>query len=99
MVVMSWNEEEHTRIDYAECTDARCKNVDVNVGFQGLLDAGYPGETWTPNYESPKRGDQSVGDDLRSAWKAQLEREGKGRTAGTSLRDLIVSGSQPGSDE
>lgn len=88
-----WNEEEHSRIDYAECTDARCKNVDANVGFQGMLDFGYPGDTWTPNYEAPKRGNQPVGDDLRAAWKAQLEREGKHGTGGTSLRDVILGDS------
>lgn len=85
-----WDEAEHTRIDYAECTDANCMNVNVNVGYQGLTDIDY---TWTPAYLGPKRGNQSVGDDVRSAWKAQLEREGKHDTGGTSLRDLIFGGS------
>lgn len=81
-----WDEVEHTRIDYAECTDANCMNVNVNVGYQGLADVDY---TWSPAYERPARGNPSVGDDVRSAWRTQLEREGKHDTGGSSLRDFI----------
>lgn len=87
-----WDEEEHTRVDYAECTDANCMNVNVNVGYQGLTDVDY---TWSPAYERPGRGNQSVGDDVRSAWKTQLEREGKHDTGGSSLRDFIFGSSRP----
>lgn len=86
-----WNEEDHTRVDYAECTDANCQNVNVNVGFQGMTDVDY---TWTPAYLGPERGNQSVGDDVRSAWKTQLEREGKDSTGGTSLRDVVFGDSR-----
>lgn len=88
-----WNEEDHTETDYVECTDARCKNVDANVGFQGMTDVDYPGGTWTPTFGAPKRGNQSVGDDLRAAWKTQLEREGKHDTGGKSLRDVVFGDS------
>jgi hypothetical protein len=32
--------------------------------------------------------------DLRAAWKAQLEREGKLGTEGSSIRDLILGNAQ-----
>lgn len=62
--------------------DASCGNNDIcpsmaGVGFDGLAD------------ELERSSGTSVGGDVRSAWKAKLEREGK-RTAETgSVRDLI----------
>ncbi|MFN2497107.1 MAG: hypothetical protein ABR608_14565 [Pseudonocardiaceae bacterium] len=77
-----WSEEEQARIDIRECTDARCMNVDVNVGYQGLVE------------NSALSQSAGVGDDLRAAWKTKLAGEGKA-AAGTSLRDTIFG--SPGS--
>lgn len=72
-----WSEEEHTRTDIRECTDQHCMNVEVNCGFQGL------------DPDSPLSQSAAVSDDLREAWKAKLEGEGKPGTAKQSLRDII----------
>ncbi len=79
-----WSEEAHTRIDIHECTTARCMNVDVNVGFQGLA-AG-----------SPLSPAAAVGEDLRAAWRAKLDGEGKVGSGTTSLRDLVARSQGPG---
>ncbi|MGH3669621.1 MAG: hypothetical protein ACRDSH_03145, partial [Pseudonocardiaceae bacterium] len=60
-----------------ECTDQHCMNVEVNCGFQGL------------DPDSPLSQSAAVSDDLREAWKAKLEGEGKPGMAKQSLRDII----------
>ena len=72
-----WSEEEHTETDIRECTDQHCMNVEVNCGFQGL-DPG-----------SPLSQSAGVSDDLRAAWKAKLEGEGKSSSRTQSLRDIV----------
>jgi hypothetical protein len=59
-----------------------CKNMDA-VGFQGLADEG-----------GPTKGDTSVSKDVRSGWKAKLEREGKLSTQTGSVRDLVFGSSE-----
>jgi hypothetical protein len=76
-----WSEEEQARIDINECTDARCMNVDVNVGYQGLVENRVLSQT------------AGVGDELRTAWKTKLADEGK-TSAGTSLRDTIFGSAE-----
>jgi hypothetical protein len=73
----SWSEEEHTKTDIRECTDQHCMNVEVNCGFQGL------------DPHSPLSQSAGVSDDLRAAWKAKLEGEGKSSSGTQSLRDLV----------
>ncbi len=80
-----WSEEEHTQTDIRECTDQHCMNVEVNCGFQGL-DPG-----------SPLSQSAGVSDDLRAAWRAQLEGEGKSSSGTQSMRD-IVFGHAPAGD-
>lgn len=76
----AWSEEEHTKTDIRECTDAHCMNVEVNCGFQGLIP------------DSPLSQSAAVSDDLRAAWRAKLASEGK-PTSGQSLRDIIFRNS------
>ena len=76
-----WSAEEQERIDIRECTDARCMNVDVNVGYQGLVDNTVLSQA------------AGVGDDLRAAWRTKLAGEGKDST-GKSLRDTIFGSSE-----
>lgn len=78
----TWTAEEQARIDLNECTDARCMNVEVNVGYQGLVD------------DSVLSQSAGVGNDLRAAWKSKLAGEGK-QTTGKSLRDSIFGPSEP----
>ncbi len=40
-------------------------------------------------------GFHEAGDDLRAAWKAKLEREGKLHPEGESVRDLVLGSSEP----
>lgn len=75
-----WTEEYQAEVDARECSDARCMNVEVNCGFQGLVEGSYLSQS------------AGVSDDLRNAWKAKLAGEGKA-TSGTSVRDLVF-GSQ-----
>ena len=77
-----WSEEEHTKTDIRECTDQHCMNVEVNCGFQGL-DPG-----------SPLSQSAGVSDELRAAWRAKLDGEGK-PTAGTQSLQDIVFGTAP----
>ncbi|HEY6425463.1 MAG TPA: hypothetical protein VIY28_19910 [Pseudonocardiaceae bacterium] len=72
-----WSEDEHTKTDIRECTDASCMSVDVNCGFQGL-DPG-----------SPLSQAAAVSGDLRAAWKTKLESEGKATSGTKSLRDIV----------
>ncbi len=88
--------EEQTDLDIDECRHGVCKNVEVNVGLQGLIeDVSYTAGIWTPTFEAPPRGDPSVGDDLRAAWKTKLEREGKLDTKATSVKHVIAGSSEP----
>ncbi|MGH3931217.1 MAG: hypothetical protein ACRDTF_14715 [Pseudonocardiaceae bacterium] len=64
-------------IDVKECSDARCLNVEVNVGYQGLVDGSVLSQS------------ASVSSDLRAAWKAKLEGEGK-VSSGKSLGDTLL---------
>jgi hypothetical protein len=76
-----WDEEAHTRTDIRECTDARCMNVDVNVGYQGMVEGSVLSQS------------AGVSDGLRSAWKTMLRNEGK-TTSGKSLGETVF-GSKP----
>lgn len=78
-----WSEEEQARIDINECTDARCMNVDVNVGYQGLVDNSVLSQS------------AGVGDALRNAWKAKLQGEGKANPQSKSLRETIFGSADP----
>ncbi|MGH3902610.1 MAG: hypothetical protein ACRDTE_00150 [Pseudonocardiaceae bacterium] len=77
-----WTAEDQERIDNKECTDARCMNVEVNVGYQGLAD------------DSVLSQSAGVGNDLRAAWKTKLEGEGK-FSSGRSLRETVFGESEP----
>ncbi len=72
-----WSEEEHTKTDIRECTDQHCMNVEVNCGFQGLDEGSLLSQS------------AGVSDNLRAAWKAKLEDEGKASSGTQSLRDVI----------
>ncbi len=72
--------EEQTELDMDECRHGVCKNVEVNVGLQGLTeDVGSPA---------------SAGDDLAAAWNTKLQREGKQNAGTTSVRDLVAGSSE-----
>lgn len=71
-----WTVEEQERIDLNECTDARCMNVEVNCGYQGLDEDSFLSQS------------AAVGNDLRAAWKTKLVSEGK-RSSGKSLRETV----------
>lgn len=60
-----------------------CKSMD-NVGFGGLAESG----------DTPAKAQQSVGNNVRTAWKTRLEREGKLSTQTGSVRDLIFGSSE-----
>lgn len=71
-----WSAEEQELTDIRECTDARCMSVDVNVGYQGLVENRVLSQT------------AGVGDELRAAWRSKLTDEGKVST-GRSLRETL----------
>lgn len=77
----TWTVEEQEQIDLNECTDARCMNVEVNCGYQGLDEDSFLSQS------------AGVGDDLRTAWRTKLETEGKQRT-GKSLRETVFGTDQ-----
>lgn len=77
----TWTVDEQERIDLNECTDARCMNVEVNCGYQGL------------DEDSVLSQSAGVGDDLRTAWKTKLETEGK-KSTGKSLRETVFGAGQ-----
>ncbi|HEY6423656.1 MAG TPA: hypothetical protein VIY28_10510 [Pseudonocardiaceae bacterium] len=79
-----WKAQGQTSADVDEpCGNTTaCKSMD-SVGFQGLTD----------ELESPGKADPSVSNNLRSAWKTKLEREGK-LSSGTSLRDVVFGSSE-----
>lgn len=68
-----------------ETNSAGCKNVETNVGFQGLVD----------DFETPTRDNPSVSSNLRSAWQTKLEREGKQDSEATSIKDIVFGSSEP----
>ena len=80
-----WKAQGQTSADLDEaCGNTKsCKNMEA-VGFQGLDD------------EVNDQSDQStqgVGNNLRSAWKTKLEREGKLSNKTGSVRDLVFGSS------
>lgn len=60
-----------------------CKNMET-VGFGGLVEGD----------DAPAKGEQSVGNNVRDAWKTKLEREGKLSSQKGSVRDLIFGSSE-----
>jgi hypothetical protein len=72
-----WSEETHTKTDVRERTDQRCMNVEVNCDFQGF------------DPDSPLSQSAGVSDDLRAAWRAKLDREGKPSSGTQSLKELV----------
>ncbi|MGH9195942.1 MAG: hypothetical protein ACRD1T_09405 [Acidimicrobiia bacterium] len=78
-----WSAQNQTSKDIDEsCGNTKaCKNMEA-VGWQGLIDEAEPQDKSSP----------SVGNNLRSAWKTKLEREGK-LARGTSVKDLVFGSS------
>jgi hypothetical protein len=78
-----WKAQGQTSADLDEtCGNTKpCKSMEA-VGFQGLAD------------EDDTQGNQAVGNDLRSAWKTKLEREGKLNSEAGSVRDLVFGSSE-----
>ncbi|MGH4023530.1 MAG: hypothetical protein ACRDRV_02990 [Pseudonocardiaceae bacterium] len=79
-----WSAQNQTSKDIDEsCGNTKaCKNMDA-VGWQGLIDEVEPEDKSGP----------SVGNNLRSAWKTKLEREGK-LAHGKSVKDLVFDSSE-----
>lgn len=82
-----WKAQGQTSAELDEaCGNTKtCKNMET-VGFQGLAD-----EVETPT--NANQANQSVGSNIRAAWKTKLEREGKLNTEGSSVRDLVFGSS------
>lgn len=78
-----WSAQNQTSKDIDEsCGNTKaCKNMEA-VGWQGLIDETEPEDKSSP----------SVGNNLRSAWKTKLEREGK-LAHGNSVKDLVFGSS------
>ena len=76
-----WKAQGQTSADLDEaCGNTKaCRNMDA-VGFQGMAD-------------EDNASTQSVGNNVRSAWKTKLEREGKLNSGGGSVRDLVFGSS------
>lgn len=81
-----WSAQKQTSADIEEaCGNTKaCRNME-SVGFHGLADDGDP---------STKASEAAVGNNLRSAWKSKLERDGKLST-GRSVKDLVFGSSDP----
>ncbi|MQA15831.1 MAG: hypothetical protein GEV09_17235 [Pseudonocardiaceae bacterium] len=79
----SWSVEEQTALDAGECTHVICKNVEVNVGYQGLADGSALSQS------------AAVSDDLRAAWKTKLEDEGKLDSGTKTVGDVIFGSGEP----
>jgi len=81
-----WSAKDQTSADIEEsCGNTKsCKNMTV-VGFHGLADPD----------ASSSEATASVGNDLRAAWKTQLEREGKLAAGRGSVKDLVFGSSDP----
>jgi hypothetical protein len=77
-----WKAQGQTSADLDEaCGNTKaCKSME-SVGFQGLMDPD--------DIEAPTKANPTVGNNLRSAWKTKLEREGKLNTEAGSVRDLV----------
>jgi hypothetical protein len=75
-----WKAQDQTSASLDEaCGNTKpCKSLEA-VGFQGLAD----------DIETPTKANQSVGSNLRAAWKTKLEREGKLSSEAGSVRDLV----------
>lgn len=80
-----WSAQGQTSADLDEaCGNTKaCKSMET-VGFQGLAD----------DSETPTKASQSVGNNLRAAWKTKLEREGKLSSEAGSVRDLVFGSSE-----
>ncbi|MGH8906345.1 MAG: hypothetical protein ACRD0K_07490 [Egibacteraceae bacterium] len=80
-----WHARGQTSVDIDEAcgTTKACKNA-ASLGFQGMGDA-----------EAPAEGSSVVSSDLRAAWRAKLEREGKLHPEAKSVRDLVFGSSEP----
>lgn len=78
-----WSAQNQTSKDIDEaCGNTKtCKSMDA-VGWQGLIDENEPEDKSQP----------AVGNNLRSAWKTKLEREGK-LSHGKSVKDLVFGSS------
>jgi hypothetical protein len=79
-----WKAQGQTSADLDEaCGNTKpCKSMET-VGFGGLAD----------DVEAPDQTKQAVGNNLRSAWKTKLEREGKLDSEAGSVRDLVFGSS------
>jgi hypothetical protein len=82
-----WKAQGQTSAELDEaCGNTKpCKSMET-VGFQGLAD-----DVETPT--KANQANQSVGSNLRAAWKTKLEREGKLNSEGSSVRDLVLGSS------
>lgn len=80
-----WKAQGQTSADLDEaCGNTKaCKSMEA-VGFQGMAD---------DDDEAPDQTKQAVGNNLRSAWKTKLEREGKLSSETGSVRDLVFGSS------
>jgi hypothetical protein len=82
-----WKAQGQTSADLDEaCGPQGCKSMEA-VGFQAL------GDEETDDQSNQAK--QAVGNNLRSAWKTKLEREGKLNTEAGSVRDLVFGASDP----
>jgi hypothetical protein len=81
-----WKAQGQTSADLDEaCGNTKpCKSME-GVGFQGLDDE-------VDDQSDQTR--QAVGNNLRSAWKTKLEREGKLDAEAGSVRDLVFGSSE-----
>jgi hypothetical protein len=79
-----WKAQGQSSADLDEaCGNTKpCKSMEA-VGFGGLGD----------DVEAPDQTKQAVGNNLRSAWKTKLEREGKLNSEAGSVRDLVFGSS------
>ncbi len=71
-------------LDEACGNTTSCKSME-SVGFQGLAEGAD---------DAAAKGEQSVGNNVRAAWKTKLEREGKLNTQKGSVRDLVFGPSE-----
>ncbi|GAA3075790.1 hypothetical protein GCM10010464_44830 [Pseudonocardia yunnanensis] len=79
-----WKAQSQSAADIdAPSTTKVCKNM-KNIGFGGIANGGAD----TDSTAGP------VGDDLRSAWRDRLAREGKIVPGARSVRDLVMGPEQ-----
>ncbi|MGH3872619.1 MAG: hypothetical protein ACRDSR_14110 [Pseudonocardiaceae bacterium] len=81
-----WQAQGQNSADLEEaCGNTKaCKSME-SVGFQGLTD----------DADHTAKPSPSVSNNLRSAWKTKLEREGKLSTEAGSVRDLVFGTTEP----